>query len=70
TISWIDSFFYWGWSMFLGIGASMLFVYFTLLEYNQLWPFIVIAGTLGFATLFTTLKFTMRNSKVNEKPAK
>ncbi|MCG3227596.1 MAG: hypothetical protein H7645_11820 [Candidatus Heimdallarchaeota archaeon] len=70
TISWIDSLFYWGWSMFLGIGTSMLFVYFTLLEYRQLWPFFIIAGTLGFAALFTSLKFTLRNRIVIEKPAK
>ncbi|NPD88616.1 MAG: hypothetical protein HGN29_07820 [Asgard group archaeon] len=70
TITWIDSLFYWGWSMFLGISTSMLFVYFNLLEYRELWPFFIIAGTLGFAALFTSLKLTMRNSVANEKPAK
>ncbi len=57
TISWIDSLFYWGWSMFIGIGTSMLLVYFILLDVGQLWPFIVIAGTVGLASLFSVLKF-------------
>ena len=57
TISWIDSLFYWGWSMFIGISISMLSVYFTLLDIKQLWPFIVIAGTIGLASLFSVLKF-------------
>ena len=70
TISWIDSLFYWGWSMFLGISTSMLFVYFTLLEYHQLWPFFIIAGTLGFAALFTSLKFVMKNPVMKEEPTK
>jgi hypothetical protein len=70
TITWLDSLFYWSWTLFLGIGTSMLFVYFALLEYMELWPFFVIAGTLGFSALFTSLKFVMKNSTTNEKPAK
>ncbi|MFW9852018.1 MAG: hypothetical protein ACFFDS_03695 [Candidatus Thorarchaeota archaeon] len=56
-ISWVDSLFYWGWSMFIGITVSMLCVYFILLDVKQLWPFIVIAGTVGLAMLFSVLKF-------------
>ncbi|MCK4844543.1 MAG: hypothetical protein KAS95_02610 [Candidatus Heimdallarchaeota archaeon] len=64
TISWIDSLFYWSWSMFIGITTSMLSVYIVLLNYEDIWPFYPIAGTLALATLFTTLKLFMRNSKV------
>lgn len=67
TISWIDSLFYWSWSMFIGITTSMLSVLIALLDYSDLWPIYPIAGTLGLAALFTTLKFTWKKSNVNEK---
>lgn len=67
TISWIDSAFYLSWSMFIGITTSMLSVFIVLLNYGDIWPFYPIAGTLGFAALFTTLKLLMRNSTVGEK---
>lgn len=67
TISWIDSLFYWSWSMFIGITTSMLIVYIRLLENIYIWPFYPIAGMLGFVTLITTLKFTLKNSNIREK---
>jgi len=69
TISWIDSLFYWGWSMFIGIAISMLLVYFILLDVRKLWPFIVIAGTVGVATLFSVLKIFVvdRNEMIETK---
>ena len=67
SISWIDAGFYWSWSMFIGITTSMLSVFIVLLDYTNLWPIYPIAGTLGFAALFTTLKFTLKKSNVNEK---
>ncbi|MBA7515869.1 hypothetical protein ES705_07914 [subsurface metagenome] len=63
-ISWIDSVFYWSWFMFIGITTSMLSVFIVLLNYEDIWPFYPMAGTLALATLFTTLKLFMRNSKV------
>ncbi len=67
AISWIDSLFYWSWSMFIGITTSMLSVYIVLLGSGDIWSFYSIAGTLGFAALITTLKFTLRNSNIKEK---
>ncbi|MCG3220729.1 MAG: hypothetical protein H7641_05055 [Candidatus Heimdallarchaeota archaeon] len=67
TISWIDAGFYWSWSMFIGITTSMLSVFIVLLNYAQLWPFYPIAGTLGFAILFTTLRVFMENSTVSKE---
>ena len=67
TISWIDAGFYWSWSMFIGITTGMLSVLIVILDYSDLWPIYPIAGTLGFAALFTTFKFTLKKSYVNEK---
>jgi len=36
TISWLDSLFYWSWSMYIGIATSMLGVFFVLLDNREL----------------------------------
>ncbi|MHA1419067.1 MAG: hypothetical protein ACTSVO_01690 [Candidatus Heimdallarchaeaceae archaeon] len=67
TTSWIDSLFYWSWSMFIGITTSMLCFYIVLINYTNIWPFYPIAGTFGFAALITTLKFALKNTNMEDK---
>ncbi len=66
SISWLDSLFYWSWSMYIGIATSMLGVFFVLLDNRELWPFYPTVGTFVFAALITTLKFTLKNSNIKE----
>jgi hypothetical protein len=61
TISWLDSLFYWSWSMYIGIATSMLCVFFILLDNRELWPLYPSIGTFVFAVLITIQKFTLKN---------
>ena len=67
TISWIDALFYFGWSMCIGIGISMVSLFFNLLRTEKFWPLFVFIKTFGFETFFTILKYTIKRPIFVEK---
>ena len=67
TISWIDALFYFGWSMFIGIGISMISLFFILVKTTELWPLFVFIAAFGFAAFFTILKYTIKKPAIVEK---